>query len=295
MLAVLGSCLIVGSAGTAGATETTSMPISAQALDDHDCNATEWHFIINQIGDGLAPETITVTWSNGETADLTLFEVDDDGEGPQSESAAHYYSNANLDQTVTSAIADIYPTWSGRFVVSHGPCGPSTPAPCTAGEDVVGGECVAKCEAGEVRNAAGGCEIPEVIDTGCPVGSVMVDGKCESPTIVTPVVDVPVVLPDTGVTPKPTPATPAQPGTPGTPATPAVPSVLPETVTPTVVPAVASLAAPAPATEAVLGAQVTRAPLARTGSSSTGLAAFGSLLVLLGASFTVAGRRTART
>ncbi len=105
------------------------------------------------------------------------------------------------------------------------------------------------------------------------------------------------VLPEV-VTPTPrpnTPAVPAQPNTPGTPATPATPaqpapSVLPTVVTPNVIPAVA------PAREnAVLGAQVQRAPLARTGSSSTGIAAFGVLLLALGVSSTLLGRRTART
>src|SRR3546814_15281110 len=91
VLAVLGSCLIVGSAGTAGATETTSMPISAQALDEHHCNATEWHFIINQIGDGLAPDTITVTWSIAERAHPHLSEVANASRGPQTKPDQHQH------------------------------------------------------------------------------------------------------------------------------------------------------------------------------------------------------------
>ncbi len=136
-----------------------------------------------------------------------------------------------------------------------------------------------------------------VVDT-CPDGSTMVDTNGDG--LVT-AADCTQVLPDGGVLPTPTPVTPAEPAAPAVPATPAAPavpapSVLPDVVTPDVVPVVAAAPAPAAAdSSAVLGAQVQRAPLARTGSSSTGLAAFGALLVLLGATATVAGRRTART
>jgi hypothetical protein len=176
-----------------------------------------------------------------------------------------------------------------------------------ANDDGIADECQEFCPDGETLVSDmpdGDCDpfvppgtglVPVVGPTLCPVGTVMSDdGSCVA------------VLPDSGVEPTtPTPSTPAQPATPGEPAAPAapatpptlaepVPTVLPSTATPTVVPVVAEAPAQADAGADVLGAQVTRAPLAATGSSSSGLAAFGALLVLFGASATMAGRRTAR-
>jgi hypothetical protein len=94
--------------------------ISAKALNDHECDDTEWHFVINQLDSDVdAPATIHVTWANGNSADVPLDKV--------TGGVAHYRTTANLDSTVTSATAVIYDGWSGQFNLSHGPCGPTTP------------------------------------------------------------------------------------------------------------------------------------------------------------------------
>src|SRR5436190_14436257 len=98
-------------------TETTRT-ISAKALTSHSCDDSEWHFVINQVVDeDHAPASIAVNWANGdsETVELSAF----------TGHVAHYRTTSNLDSTVTSATADIYGSWHGRFVLSHGPCGGS--------------------------------------------------------------------------------------------------------------------------------------------------------------------------
>lgn len=94
--------------------------ISAKALTDHECDATEWHFVINQLDDPSdAPATIHVEWANGNDEDVPLDTVTPGG-------VAHYVTTANLDSTVTSATADIVDSWDGQFNLSHGPCNETT-------------------------------------------------------------------------------------------------------------------------------------------------------------------------
>lgn len=96
--------------------------ISAKALDDHECNSAEWHFVITQIDDeSNAPASIHVTWANGASADVALEKF--------TGGTAHYTTTLNLDSTVTSATANIYAGWSGQFNLSHGPCEVPTPTP----------------------------------------------------------------------------------------------------------------------------------------------------------------------
>jgi hypothetical protein len=95
----------------AGDTKT----IHAKALSDHECNSTEWHFVINQIDEEAhAPSSIHVEWANGASADVSLDKF--------TGGVAHYVTTANLDSTVTSASAEIYSEWDGQFNLSHGPC-----------------------------------------------------------------------------------------------------------------------------------------------------------------------------
>jgi LPXTG cell wall anchor motif len=112
--------MVLGSAfafpAGAGATVTVK-DISAHNVPDgkYDCNADEWHFIINQIDDEAnAPATIHVTWLNGNAEDIPL--------GNFTGGAAHYTTTSNLDSTVVFATASIYVAWDGEFVLSHGPC-----------------------------------------------------------------------------------------------------------------------------------------------------------------------------
>jgi hypothetical protein len=101
-------------------TATAVQVVDAKALTDHECNATEWHFVINQLADdSLAPDTIHVEWSNGNDEDVPLDTVTPGG-------VAHYTTTANLDSTLTSATADLYDEWTGQFNLSHGPCNETT-------------------------------------------------------------------------------------------------------------------------------------------------------------------------
>ncbi|MDQ5825862.1 MAG: hypothetical protein M3441_16840, partial [Chloroflexota bacterium] len=92
--------------------------ISAKAIDDHECNSDEWHFVITQVrNEGSAPGSIMVRWDNGESEEVGLWKF--------TGKTAHYLTTSNLDAKVTSADAEIYSSWSGQFNLSHGPCGSS--------------------------------------------------------------------------------------------------------------------------------------------------------------------------
>jgi hypothetical protein len=102
-------------AGGSPATPTGTKTINAKALTDHECNSSEWHFVITQIDTAAdAPASIHVTWANGQSEDVPLTTF--------TGGVAHYVTTDNLDSTVTSATAVIYAGWSGQFNLSHGPC-----------------------------------------------------------------------------------------------------------------------------------------------------------------------------
>jgi hypothetical protein len=63
---------------------------------------------------GAAPASIQVMFSNGETIAVPLNRV-----GGQ---IAHYTTDAHLDETVTSARAQVEEDWSGQFNLGSGPC-----------------------------------------------------------------------------------------------------------------------------------------------------------------------------
>lgn len=91
--------------------------ISAKALVDHECDETEWHFVINQINEEAnAPANIAVSWANGASESVSLWKF--------TGGVAHYVTTANLDSAVTQATAWIYEEWDGQFNLSHGPCPP---------------------------------------------------------------------------------------------------------------------------------------------------------------------------
>ncbi|MBI2077611.1 MAG: hypothetical protein HYT80_04455 [Euryarchaeota archaeon] len=89
--------------------------IEAGAIDDHDCDGTEWHFVINQVRSGVrAPASIFVEWANGESATVELSRM--------TGQTAHYYTTLNLGSMVVGAYAVIAEQWTGEFRLSHGPC-----------------------------------------------------------------------------------------------------------------------------------------------------------------------------
>lgn len=114
--------LVVSSYQPTGASASSTRSISAKALTDHDCNASEWHAVITQVSDSSkAPASVEFTWSDGDTERVPLEKF--------TGKTAHYTTKSNLGSTVVSITTDIYSSWSGQFNLSHGPCGnePSTP------------------------------------------------------------------------------------------------------------------------------------------------------------------------
>jgi len=100
----------------------STQSISAKALTDHECNSTEWHFVITQVDKKSdAPASIHVTWDNGQSEDVSLDKF--------TGGVAHYTTTDNLGAKVTSATAEIYGDWSGQFNLSHGPCGSGSSTP----------------------------------------------------------------------------------------------------------------------------------------------------------------------
>ncbi len=109
MLLLASLLVVIGSPALADST------IFAKALTDHECNSTEWHFVINQVDTELnAPASITVTFSGGDVIEVPLDKF--------TGGVAHYATTQNLDEMVVSASASIYDGWSGQFNLSHGPC-----------------------------------------------------------------------------------------------------------------------------------------------------------------------------
>jgi hypothetical protein len=98
-------------------TATLGSGLQAQALNEHECVASEWHWVITGLSsEPQAPRYIRVTWANGQTLDVAL-----SGFTGQT---AHYTIGVNLTSRVTSAVAGtaLPSGWSGQFNLSHGPC-----------------------------------------------------------------------------------------------------------------------------------------------------------------------------
>ena len=96
--------------------------ITCKALTDHECDSTEWHFVITQVeSEASAPSSIHVVWANGVSADIPLDKF--------TGGTAHYATTANLDSVVVEATAVIYEAWSGQFNLSHGQCPEPTATP----------------------------------------------------------------------------------------------------------------------------------------------------------------------
>lgn len=99
---------------TAFSDDCTTKQVDAKALCDHQIDSTEWHFVATQVKDeASADDFITVTWDNGQTAEVPLSNF--------TGGVAHYTTTLNLGSNVTSAVMNIYGSWSGQFNLSHGP------------------------------------------------------------------------------------------------------------------------------------------------------------------------------
>ena len=115
---------LMGGASGGNIAHAQTTTVTAKGLTDHECDSTEWHFVITGIRNGIsAPGSIRVTWANGAVLDVPLDRV--------TGQVAHYETTANLGSTVVSATAVLPVGWSGQFNLSHGPCGPTTPPTTT--------------------------------------------------------------------------------------------------------------------------------------------------------------------
>ena len=104
--------------------------VKTSSLTDHDCDSTEWHFVITQIDEEAnAPASITVRFSGGATVVVALEKFIG--------GVAHYTTTQHLGETVIDATAILYAGWSGEFNLSHGPCTPTTTT--TIGSSTTGG------------------------------------------------------------------------------------------------------------------------------------------------------------
>ncbi len=230
---ILGLSLVVMSFIPASASGMQT--IWAKALNDHECNDSEWHFVITQVSEeSLAPGSINVSWANGagETVPLDKF----------TGGTAHYSTSSNLGSTVTSASAEIYSEWSGQFNLSHGPCNsnatPTIVIPTNTPTEVV----VTLSPTPETPTASPTPEVTITLTvTASPTGEITVTSSPTPSETPTPTLVVSVTPTPTGtvvtVTSSPT-ATPTKiiltgTPTPTTPAGTATPTNPPPTVTPT--------------------------------------------------------------
>jgi hypothetical protein len=123
-LVILISLMVTVSVPVAVSASATSS-ISAKALTSHDCDSSEWHFVITQVdSQGNAPAQIQVSWADGGSESV--------GMNKYTGKTAHYTTTSHLGSTVTSATATIYSGWGGEFNLSHGPCGNSASPQPTA-------------------------------------------------------------------------------------------------------------------------------------------------------------------
>ena len=122
LILVIGVLLATLGSGLATPTSAQGTKIiRAKALDDHECDDTILHAIINQIPNpSLAPPIVTFRWLNGAIEDVPLDNVTPGG-------VAHYYTTSNLDSPVIEITAEIFEEWDGQFNLSHGPCFGPTP------------------------------------------------------------------------------------------------------------------------------------------------------------------------
>lgn len=89
--------------------------VHAQGLEDHDCEPSEWHFVITHVDEDTAPRSIHVVWAEDD-ASVGLARVDG--------RTAHYRTSSHLDQPVEDARTRIHEGWDGRFTLGDGPCQP---------------------------------------------------------------------------------------------------------------------------------------------------------------------------
>lgn len=109
-------CLVILALAASFVAAEQTIHVSASSLENGmDCAQWngEWHFVINQIYTGDAPDYITITWENGASENVYLESF--------SGFTAHYTTTSNIEYDVIDATAVIYDLWSGNFVLSCTP------------------------------------------------------------------------------------------------------------------------------------------------------------------------------
>jgi len=98
-LAVTGATAVIAAEPTSFALThgPCSTHVRPPTLTDHECDVTEWHFVITQLGAESAPGVIIVVWTGGASEAVPLWKV--------TGSTAHYRTTSNLDRAVTDAMA----------------------------------------------------------------------------------------------------------------------------------------------------------------------------------------------
>ncbi|HEX9258816.1 MAG TPA: LPXTG cell wall anchor domain-containing protein [Acidimicrobiales bacterium] len=121
-LAGLSAATLLAMASPALADDGGTAHVRSATLTNHGCDATEWHFVINQV-DGQRPASITIHFSNGAPVTVSL----DNKSG-----VAHYTTKSHLgdgSQVVDATATLPAGTKIGNFNLSHGPCGPNGTQP----------------------------------------------------------------------------------------------------------------------------------------------------------------------
>ncbi|MGQ0535408.1 MAG: hypothetical protein ACT4PT_05000 [Methanobacteriota archaeon] len=105
-----------GGTSTSASASSLTKTVFAKNLVGYSCEAGRWHFVVNQLGDAVAPPAaIHVTWTDGAEEDVPLAKV-------TRATVAHYSSASNLHVTVAEARAEIDARWGGQFNLGSGPC-----------------------------------------------------------------------------------------------------------------------------------------------------------------------------
>lgn len=242
------------------ASANTVIHVKAGSLGNHQCDSTEWHFVITQVSDpALAPASIHVVWANGSEADVVLHGV--------TGQTAHYYNYSNLDSPVVDAWTSIYDGWSGEFNLSHGPC-LDIPTPTPTNTEVPSATPTTTATATPTNvptdvptDTPTGTEVPTATDTSTPLPTDTLtptnDPSSPTPTQTgTQPTQTPTDTPTETATPTPTQSeTPTPTATQPTPTQSPTPTPTP-TITPTETPrppVPAEAQAPAPYTGTELG------------------------------------------
>jgi|GEM_PF-1491728 len=93
---------------------------------EYECSTCDWKFALtNLLNDKCYPESITITWENGDIRRIPINHVE--------ENIAYYYTSRNIYSLVEDVSVETYESWAGDFYIAYGGCAvrcvPYTPTP----------------------------------------------------------------------------------------------------------------------------------------------------------------------